>query len=187
MESAEEITTAHTINVVNDNVDNEKPNVDRGSREIADNTLKGKGVTYAEGSRERDNPLGVGLLSSPRSEPLEKIEPSDQAFIDSIADEINRMPRMTIKLFYMFSGPLGRPDGFDAYALLFKAMAEMVDTLADQVRQDVLDDINRTRMESEVDAGEFDAALISCPCSSFTPARDNHGWTEDGPRSLWSS
>ena len=37
---------------------------------------KGKGVTYAEGSRECDNPLGVGLLSSPRSEPWEGLKES---------------------------------------------------------------------------------------------------------------
>ena len=48
-----------------------------------------------------------------------------------------------------------RAHSADALAALFKAIAEMVDTLADEVRQDVLDDINRKRMESEVDAGEL--------------------------------
>ena len=65
------VTPALTISLENDDVDNAKWNVDKGSRGIADNTPK--------------------------------IEPYDQEFSDNTADEINRRPQMTIKLFYMYS------------------------------------------------------------------------------------
>ena len=116
---------------------------------------------------------------------LPPLNPADEEFIRVLKDKINNMPRMLIKIIYLYSGPAGEAQGFDHFATRFNAVAEMIDNLVDDVKYDMLETCNQQRVEREVDNGEYDGGLIASPCSSFSAARDNvDGDDTIGPRYL---
>ena len=59
-------------------------------------------------------------------------------------------------------------------------LAIMKDVLIHKQKHDMLGNLFQEELYDDIEGDKFDAAMLSCPCSSFTPARDNHG-VEKGP------
>ena len=61
---------------------------------------------------------------------------------------------------------------------------EMRELLVDEEKHDMLDTVVQDKHLKDCEDVMYDAAMISCPCSSFTPARDNRDGQESDPRLL---
>ena len=92
------------------------------------------------------------------------------------------LPGMPKRLLHVFSGPGGRVDGLrqmmrDLYSMETVEVDTLIDPLhADLLRQEVFDDLI-----ARCAAGEFFAAVIGTPCSTFSVARIFHPDAEPGP------
>ena len=109
-----------------------------------------------------------------------RVDDSDQKFIDDLIKEVEHIRPFQTTILYLYSGPLGREDGFNVLAGKLGALAIMRDVLIDKHKHNLLDTVIQDELFEDIDQNKFDAAMISCPCSSFTPARNNHG-VEKGP------
>ena len=89
-----------------------------------------------------------------------------------------------VNLLYLYSGPDDSPVGFNVFAGEFRARVDMIDTLNDKIKHDVLDDLVWSKLEERLDNDEFDGGLIASPCSSFTPCRRQQDGEPDGPGML---
>jgi hypothetical protein len=95
-------------------------------------------------------------------------------------------PGMPKKLLHLFSGPGCRSDGMRALAReLLRVDTVEIDTLIDEHDCDLLDDAVFDDLMRRVRAGEFFAAVIGTPCSTFSVARiPKHGVPDGGPPQL---
>jgi hypothetical protein len=89
-------------------------------------------------------------------------------------------------LLHLFSGPGCRPDGLRALAReLLRVDTVEIDTLIDDHDCDLLDDAVFDDLMRRIHAGEFFAAVIGTPCSTFSVARiPKDGVSDGGPPQL---
>ena len=92
------------------------------------------------------------------------------------------------RLLHVFAGPGGRADGlrqmmWDMYGIIVVEY----DTLIDSERCDITRDDVFDELLARIAAGEFFAAIIGTPCSTFSVARiRKHGEDQHGPEQLRS-
>ena len=124
-------------------------------------------------------------LSPPASRPTQ-VPAAASAASNSAESSTQWHPGMPKKLLHLFSGPGGRSDGLRALAreLLHVETVE-IDTLIDEHDCDLRDDAVFEDLMRRIRAGEFFAAVIGTPCSTFSVARiPKHGVSDGGPHQL---
>ena len=110
-------------------------------------------------------------LSPPASRPTQ-VPAAASAASNSAESFTQWHPGMPKKLLHLFSGPGGRSDGLRALAreLLHVDTVE-IDTLIDEHDCDLRDAAVFDDLMRRIRAGEFFAAVIGTPCSTFSVAR----------------